>query len=209
MTTGRRFRGSRLLDVLGAAVLLVVSLPLALVVAVWIRLDDGGPVLFRQRRVGLHGRPFTLYKFRSMRLGCDDAAHRALIAAELRGEDTRFDGSTKVHGDARITRPGRFLRRTSLDELPQLLNVLRGEMALVGPRPCLEWEAALFPPEFADRFTVLPGITGLWQVSGRSTVGTLEMLRLDVAYVRTRGLRRDLAILAGTAAALLRHDGAR
>lgn len=209
MTAARPYRGTRLLDLTVATVLGLLSLILALVVALWIRLDDGGPVLFRQRRIGLDGRPFTLYKFRSMRAGCDDAALRALIAAELRGEATCCEGSTKVRADPRITRPGRFLRRTSLDELPQLLNVLRGEMTLVGPRPCLDWEAAMFPPEFAERFSVRPGLTGLWQVRGRSTVGTLDMLRMDMEYVRTRRLGVDLSILASTAGVLLRQDGAR
>ncbi|HEY4605543.1 MAG TPA: sugar transferase, partial [Blastococcus sp.] len=108
-----------------------------------------------------------------------------------------------------ITRPGRFLRRTSLDELPQLLNVIRGDMSLVGPRPCLAWEAEMFPPEYAERFSVRPGMTGLWQVHGRSTVGTLEMLRLDLEYVRNRCLRLDLVILSRTMLALIRPDGAR
>src|SRR5215211_5701593 len=165
----------RVIDIFGSAVLLLLSLPVLLLAALWIRLDDGAPALYRQQRMGLNGRLFTLYKFRSMRPGCDDRAHRSLIAAEIRGEDTAHGGSTKIDADPRITRPGRFLRRTSLDELPQLLNVLRGEMSLVGPRPCLEWEAEMFPAEFVDRFSVRPGLTGLWQVCGRSTVGTLDM----------------------------------
>jgi len=144
-----------------------------------------------------------------MRNGAPDDAHRRLIEAELRGEDTCCDGSCKLAGDPRITRSGAFLRRTSLDELPQLINVLRGEMSLVGPRPCLPWEADLFPPEFADRFTVRPGLTGLWQVSARSTVGTLDMLRMDVAYVRGRRLSVDLRILLATIPSLLRGGGAR
>jgi len=101
------------------------------------------------------------------------------------------------------------LRRYSLDELPQLINVLRGDMALIGPRPCLEWEAEMFPAEYASRFTVRPGLTGLWQVSGRSTLGTLDMLRMDVEYVRLRSLRVDLGILLRTVPAVLRRDGAR
>jgi lipopolysaccharide/colanic/teichoic acid biosynthesis glycosyltransferase len=201
--------GRRVMDLVGAVIILLVSLPVLLLVALWIRLDDGGPALYRQQRVGLNGQSFTLYKFRSMRTGGDDSAHRSLIAAELRGEDTARGGSTKIEDDPRVTRPGRFLRRTSLDEFPQLFNVLRGDMSLVGPRPCLAWEAEMFPPEFADRFSVRPGLTGLWQVAGRSTVGTLDMLRLDVEYVRTRGLGLDMLILARTAAALIRTDGAR
>lgn len=199
----------RVVDVVVAALVLLLALPLLLVVAVWIRLDDGGPALFRQERVGRSGRPFTLYKFRSMSVGNDDGALRQLIEAELRGECTLRDGSTKVHADPRVTRPGRLLRSTSLDELPQLLNVLRGEMSLVGPRPCLVWEADLFPAGYADRFSVRPGITGLWQVSGRSTLGTLDMLRLDVAYVRTRRLWLDLMILGATLGTLVHSDGAR
>jgi len=197
------------MEVMAAVILLLLSLPVLLLVVLWIRLDDGDPALFRQQRVGRCGRPFTLFKFRSMRVGSDDRAHRSLIAAELRGEDTSRDGSTKVNADPRITRPGRFLRRTSLDELPQLLNVIRGDMSLVGPRPCLAWEAEMFPPEYAERFSVRPGMTGLWQVHGRSTVGTLEMLRLDLEYVRNRCLRLDLVILSRTMLALIRPDGAR
>ena len=197
------------MDLAGSAVLLVLTAPLMLVLAVWIRLDSAGPALHKQRRVGAGRRPFTFYKFRSMVVGGDDAAHRALIAAELRGEDTSQDGSTKIGDDPRITRAGRFLRRTSLDELPQLFNVLRGDMALVGPRPCLEWEADMFPAQYAERFDVRPGLTGLWQVQGRSTLGTLEMLELDLEYVRHRRLRLDVEILRATLPALLRHDGAR
>jgi lipopolysaccharide/colanic/teichoic acid biosynthesis glycosyltransferase len=195
--------------VVGAAVILLLTTPLCVVIASWIRLDSPGPALLRQQRVGLEQRPFTLYKFRSMRVGGDDAAHRALIAAELRGQATCRGGSTKLECDLRITRPGRFLRRTSLDELPQLINVLRGEMSLVGPRPCLVWEAEIFPAEYAERFSVRPGLTGLWQVSGRSTMGTLDMLRLDVDYVRNRRLDRDLSILTATVPCLFRGDGAR
>lgn len=198
----------RLLDVAVSGVLLVVTAPVALPLALWVRVDSPGPALFRQERLGLDRRPFTMHKFRSMRVGGDDAAHRALIAAEVAGEDTLHDGSTKLAGDDRITSCGRFLRATSLDELPQLWDVLRGEMSLVGPRPCLPWEADLFPAEFAQRFGVRPGITGLWQARGRSRLGTLDMLRLDVEYVRTRSLRGDIAILLATLPALLR-GGAR
>ena len=144
-----------------------------------------------------------------MRVGGDDTALREMIARELRGEDISSGGSWKLDGDSRITRLGSFLRRTSLDELPQLINVLRGDMTLVGPRPCLEWEAEMFPSEFDERFAVRPGLTGLWQVSGRSTMGTLDMLRLDVYYVRHQTLRGDVAILARTVPVLLRGDGAR
>ncbi len=199
----------RVVDVVLSTAALVVTAPLLLVLAVWVRLDSPGPVLLRQERVGRGGRPIPVHKFRSMVVGGDDRAHRLLIEAELRGEDTSRGGSTKLTGDLRVTRSGRFLRRTSLDEVPQLLDVLRGDMSLVGPRPCLPWEAALFPPEYAARFDVRPGLTGLWQVSGRSTLGTLDMLRLDVEYVQRRRLVLDLQILARTVPCLLRGDGAR
>ena len=150
-----------------------------------------------------------MYKFRTMRTGCSDAQHRELIARELRGEDTSVEGSWKIDSDPRVTRIGSILRRTSVDELPQLLNVLWGQMSLVGPRPCLDWEAEMFPAKFAERFDVPPGLTGLWQVSGRSTMGTLEMLELDLAYVRSWSFWTDLAILLRTVPALLRGHGAR
>jgi lipopolysaccharide/colanic/teichoic acid biosynthesis glycosyltransferase len=198
----------RSLDVVVAALGLGLFAPVWLAIGLWVRRDSPGPALLRQERVGLGRQPFTLYKYRSMRVGGDDREHRRLIEAELRGEDTRREGSTKVHDDARVTRSGRFLRRTSLDEAPQLLNVLRGEMSLVGPRPCLPWEADLFPPDCGLRFSVRPGLTGLWQVTGRSTVGTLDMLRADVEYVHRRRLRLDLWILLRTVPCLL-HGGAR
>jgi lipopolysaccharide/colanic/teichoic acid biosynthesis glycosyltransferase len=198
----------RAMDVVVSATVLLLLLPLLLALVLWIRLDSPGPALYRQERVGLGRRPFCLYKFRSMRVGGDDAAHRALVAAELRGEDTRRNGSTKV-ADPRVTPVGRLLRRTSIDEVPQLINVLLGHMALVGPRPCLAWEAEMFPAEYAERFEVRPGLTGLWQVRGRSTVGTLAMLKMDVEYVRTKCFWGDVAILFWTVPALFRGDGAR
>jgi lipopolysaccharide/colanic/teichoic acid biosynthesis glycosyltransferase len=199
----------RAADILIAGTALLLLSPLMAMIAIAIRSTSPGPALFTQRRVGLARRPFTFYKFRTMREEGDDSAHRELIVRELRGEDTSTDGSWKLANDGRITRVGSFLRRTSLDELPQLINILRGDMTIVGPRPCLEWEAEMFPSEFGERFAVRPGLTGLWQVSGRSTVGTLDMLRLDVDYVRQRTLRGDFAILARTVPSLLRGGGAR
>lgn len=199
----------RALDLaLAGCALAVLALPM-LVIAVLIRLDSPGPALFRQQRIGLGRRPFTLLKFRTMRVGTSDAPLRELIARELAGEDASSNGSWKLGADARVTRVGAVLRRTSIDELPQLLNVLAGTMSLVGPRPCLDWEADMFPPLYDARFEVLPGLTGLWQVSGRSTMGTLEMLDLDLLYVRSRSLRGDLGIVLRTIPALLGRDGAR
>ncbi len=199
----------RTLDLLVVSVaLLVLAIPM-LLVAMAIRLDTQGPALYRQQRVGRGGRSFTMYKFRTMRVGGSDAQHRELIARELRGEDTSVGGSWKLDSDPRVTRIGSFLRRTSADELPQLLNVLLGQMALVGPRPCLEWEAEMFPRKYAERFDVMPGLTGLWQVSGRSTMGTMEMLELDLAYARSWSFWTDLTILVRTVPTLLRGHGAR
>jgi lipopolysaccharide/colanic/teichoic acid biosynthesis glycosyltransferase len=199
----------RVIDVVGSLTLLTLLAVPMLLIALAIRAEKTGPALFRQERVGLRRGAFTLFKFRTMTVGGSDAALRDLIARELRGEDTAEDGSTKLAGDRRVTRIGAFLRKTSLDELPQLLNVLRGDMTLVGPRPCLDWEADMFPSEYQPRFHVRPGLTGLWQVSGRSTLGTLEMLELDVAYVQERSLRSDLGILLRTVPSLLGSSGAR
>jgi lipopolysaccharide/colanic/teichoic acid biosynthesis glycosyltransferase len=207
--TGWERLARRTADILIAGSALLVLSPLMLIIAVVIRSTSPGSALFEQRRVGLGRQPFSFYKFRTMRVGGDDTALRELITRELRGEDTSVEGSQKLDGDSRITRVGSFLRGTSLDELPQLFNVLVGDMSLVGPRPCLEWEAEMFPREFDERFAVHPGLTGLWQVSGRSTMGTLDMLRLDVDYVRQRSLRGDLAILVRTVPVVLRSDGAR
>ena len=198
----------RVRDVVLAVVALAILAVPMLVTAAAIRVTSPGPALFRQERVGRRHKVFTFYKFRSMQLDGDDSAHRDLIARELRGEITTVAGSCKLSGDPRVTPIGRWLRATSLDELPQLLNVLRGHMSLVGHRPCLPWEADMFPPEYEARFSVRPGMTGLWQIRGRSRVGTLDMLRLDVTYVEQRSQRLDFLILLLTLPALL-HGGAR
>ncbi|MET0698653.1 MAG: sugar transferase [Mycobacterium sp.] len=199
----------RIGDIVVAGSALVVLFPVLVLIGLIIRITSPGPAIFAQQRVGLDRNPFVFYKFRTMRVDGDATVHHEMILRELRGEDTSCGGSWKLDCDSRITKIGAVLRKTSLDELPQLFNVLRGEMTLVGPRPCLPWEAELFPREFDDRFGVSPGLTGLWQVSGRSTMGTLDMLRLDVEYARHRTLRGDIAILALTIPAVLRRDGAR
>lgn len=201
-----RLRRTASLLVAGCA-LLILS-PLMAIIAVAIKITSPGPVLFQQQRVGLDLKPFRLLKFRTMRVGADESVLRDQVQREMRGEDTSCGGSWKLDDD-RITPVGAVLRRWSLDELPQFVNVLRGDMSLVGPRPCLDWEATMFTPEFGERFAVRPGLTGLWQVSGRSTMGTREMLRLDVQYVQNRSVLGDLGILARTLPAVLRVDGAR
>lgn len=176
--------------------------PFLLAVAVLIRLDSRGPALFRQVRLGRDRRPFEVLKFRTMKAGAPDAAHREYIAQLAAGE-VSGEGLRKLTADPRVTRVGRVLRATSLDELPQLLNVLAGQMSLVGPRPALEYELEHYQPHHFERFAVRPGLTGLWQVSGRARVGFNEMLDLDVAYARDHGPVTDLRILLRTPASLV------
>lgn len=194
-----------------AAVLLLLTLPLLLAVAVAVKLTSPGPVLFAQSRLGLCRQPFTMWKFRTMAVDNDDREHRRYVTQLLAGEDSHGGerGVYKLAGDPRVTRVGALLRRTSLDELPQLVNVLLGQMALVGPRPVLSWEAEMFPGWAARRFRVRPGMTGLWQVSGRSAVGYREALQFDVEYVTTRTLRLDLQILVRTVGVVLGRSTAR
>jgi exopolysaccharide biosynthesis polyprenyl glycosylphosphotransferase len=189
-------------DLLGAAVLVAVGAPLLLAIAVAIKLDSPGPVLFRQVRVGRHGREFMMIKFRSM---CPDATGRL---AALRGRSDSDGPLFKMRRDPRVTRVGRWLRRFSLDELPQLFNVLRGHMSLVGPRPPLPEEVAVYPDDVRRRLAVKPGMTGLWQVSGRSDLPWEEAVRLDLRYVENWTLTLDLVILLRTLSAVTRSSGA-
>jgi exopolysaccharide biosynthesis polyprenyl glycosylphosphotransferase len=199
-----RARGAlkRTFDVAGAALLLLVVGPLLAAVALMIKLEDGGPVLFRQRRVGLRGEVFSCLKFRSMRV---DAAE---LEASLRQEQGHEGALWKMRTDPRVTRVGAFIRRYSLDELPQLINVLVGEMSLVGPRPQQEWEVALYTRTAERRLLVRPGMTGLWQVSGRSDLPFEEAVRLDLYYVENWSVAADLEILVKTFRAVVRPHGA-
>jgi exopolysaccharide biosynthesis polyprenyl glycosylphosphotransferase len=203
------FRGPRRLfkaaiDLLGALVLLILLSPLLLATAVVVRASGPGPVLFRQIRVGRGGRPFTMYKFRSMH---SDAEH---LLAELRTLNDHGEGVLfKLRDDPRITRIGKYLRRYSVDELPQLFNVLLGEMSLVGPRPPLPSEVARYAQDVHRRLLVKPGLTGLWQVSGRSDLDWEETVRLDLYYVENWSAALDAEILWKTFFAVLRGSGAR
>jgi len=198
------------LDIALSSVLLVVASPLLLLLWCLIRSSSAGPALFRQERVGRHMRPFVMLKMRTMYVDNDDGAHRAYVTSMLSAEraeeepPARNGALFKLVSDPRITPLGVWLRRTSLDELPQLINVLRGEMSMVGPRPVLPWEARLFGEIYRPRFTVKPGITGLWQVSGRSRLSMRLALELDVEYARRRSVALDLSILARTVPALFR-----
>jgi exopolysaccharide biosynthesis polyprenyl glycosylphosphotransferase len=195
----------RAIDVVGALVCLVVGAPVLALAAVLIKLDSSGPVFFRQRRLGKDMREFTLLKFRTMLVDTDDGPHRAFIAASMDSKaPAEANGIYKLARGDRITRVGRWLRITSVDELPQLLNVLRGEMSLVGPRPCLRYEVENFQPHHFDRFLVPAGLTGLWQVSARSHSTFGEALDLDVLYAQSWSIGLDLALLARTPLQLLR-----
>jgi lipopolysaccharide/colanic/teichoic acid biosynthesis glycosyltransferase len=194
----------RVLDIGGALIGMIVGAPLALVIAIAIRLTSRGPVLFTQTRVGLGGDPFTLLKFRTM-VADAEAQLATLRATSQQAGDPIF----KMRGDPRLTTVGRFLRRSSLDELPQLLNVLRGEMSLVGPRPALPSEVAHYQPHHYVRFEVLPGITGPWQVGGRSAITDFErVVALEAAYIRGWTVWRDLIILARTIPTVFSMKGA-
>lgn len=199
---GTRLAFKRTVDLVVSAVALVLLLPLFAVLAVLIRLDSPGPVFFVQKRIGKNGVPFNTYKFRSMVVEAE--ALRAQLAALNEADGPLF----KIRNDPRTTRVGRYLRRFSLDELPQLFNVLRGEMSLVGPRPALPEEVEAYEPWHRKRLEVTPGITGLWQVSGRSDLSFEEMVLLDIYYVENWSPLLDLSILLRTIPKVLLGHGA-
>jgi lipopolysaccharide/colanic/teichoic acid biosynthesis glycosyltransferase len=208
-----RMVGKRTVDVVLAASAMLVLLPVFLVATVLVRSTSRGPAFFRQTRIGRELRPFAMWKFRTMYEDSDDAIHREFVAG-LRTDipSDRVEGQDiyKLTHDPRITPVGRWLRRLSVDELPQLINVLHGTMSLVGPRPALSWELDLFGtlPRYPDRFTVKPGITGLWQVSGRGMLTMREAVALDAEYVDRRSFGLDLRILLRTIPAVLGRRGA-
>lgn len=192
----------RALDLVVSSSTLLLLLPLFAVIALLIRFDSPGPVLFIQRRVGKGGREFPVFKFRSMYM---DAEQRLDI---LLGANERTGPVFKMRQDPRVTRVGRVLRKLSLDELPQLLNILRGEMSLVGPRPALPREVALYSPEQHLRLSVTPGLTGLWQVSGRANLSFEQSMDLDLEYIRRQSFALNLVLLARTVPAVLTGHGA-
>jgi lipopolysaccharide/colanic/teichoic acid biosynthesis glycosyltransferase len=192
--------GKRAFDLVGCLLLLVTFSPLFLTAALWIKLHDRGPVFFKHSRVGRGGEPFSCLKFRTMVKDAD-----RLVNGLRADEDALL---FKLRDDARITRPGRWLRRFSIDELPQLINVLRGDMSLVGPRPQVAAEVALYDDAMTRRLHVRPGMTGLWQVSGRSDLSLAEAQRLDLYYVDNWSMLQDLNILARTFGAVVRSRGA-
>jgi lipopolysaccharide/colanic/teichoic acid biosynthesis glycosyltransferase len=201
----------RALDVFVAGLALLVLSPILLVVAILVRRDSRGPAIFRQERIGRNLKPFRVAKFRTMRQGVAADPHRAYVEEMIR-EESEAEGEQKpmmkLAEDPRITTIGHFLRKTSIDELPQLWNVLRGEMSLVGPRPPIRYEVDAYPARAYRRFAVRPGLTGLWQVSGRSLVTFSEMIDLDTEYVERRSLWLNLKIIFLTVPTVLGGKGA-
>jgi len=206
----------RLMDVFGSATALLLFSPFFMVIAAAIKVTSKGPVFFRQERVGQHGKTFVVLKFRSMYMNNDTSVHKEWFrkfhsgqAERHKTSDDNGNGSFKLPNDPRVTRVGRFLRRTSLDEVPQFINVLRGEMSLVGPRPPIPYEVEAYQAWHRGRvLQAKPGITGLWQVNGRSRVSFDEMVRLDLRYARDWSLWLDIKILLKTPAAVFFGEGA-
>jgi exopolysaccharide biosynthesis polyprenyl glycosylphosphotransferase len=203
------------MDVVASLAIVLATSPIWILAALAIRLTSRGPVIFKQVRLGEGGRPFTFYKFRSMCMHADDRNHRDFVGKFIDGrtdeinQGCKDDPYFKMTDDLRVTRVGRFLRSTSIDELPQLFNVLKGDMSLVGPRPPLPYEAAKYRAWHLSRLLdVKPGITGLWQVEGRSKVSFDDMVRLDIRYLRKWSLVLDIKILVKTVLVVLRGDGA-
>ncbi|HVB79023.1 MAG TPA: sugar transferase [Candidatus Binataceae bacterium] len=210
---GLNFALKRLFDMAASTLLLIAAAPLLALGALAVGILDGRPILFRQTRIGMHGRPFGMLKLRTMLATDDDSPHRDYVRQWIRRgaaaarDDSHGDRVFKLANDQRVTPLGRWLRRFSIDELPQLINVIRGEMSLIGPRPALPYEIELYEPWHLRRLDAAPGITGLWQVSGRNHLSFDEMVRLDVQYLQDWSFAGDLRILARTLPALLRGGG--
>jgi len=197
-------RWKRVLDIVGSAVGLVLLAPLFMLLAVYIKIVSPGPVFFRQTRIGLRGTEFRIWKLRTMHVNSDTSAHQQHVLALISGDGSGEKPMQKLDGgDPRIIRGGLFLRRSSIDELPQLINVLFGDMSLVGPRPEMPYAYAAYQPWQARRFDVLPGMTGLWQVSGKNRTTFREMIRLDIRYGRALSPLRDASILVRTVPVVL------
>lgn len=219
----------RLLDMTLAILSFVMLWPLWAAIMIAIKLDSSGPVIFAQERVGVRRRiingqlqweqtRFTCYKFRSMRVNADQNLHRKFVEAYIAGDQERMQAiqpdksgtmKFKLNGDQRVTQVGEFLRKTSLDELPQLWNVLRGDLSLVGPRPAIPYEVEKYSPWHLRRLEAIQGMTGLWQVKGRGELGFNEMVALDVEYVEKQSFWLDIQILFGTIPAVLLSKGAK
>jgi exopolysaccharide biosynthesis polyprenyl glycosylphosphotransferase len=199
----------RLFDILVTLLVLLFIWPLMFAVALAIKLDSPGPVFYLQKRIGENGHPFKMFKFRSMHVNNDESIHREYVKQLIQENISLAEGSTlKLMYDPRITRVGHFIRKTSLDELPQLFNVLRGEMSLVGPRPPIPYEVEVYQKWHLRRLEAIPGITGLWQVHGRNRVSFDEMVRMDMDYIERQSIWLDIQLLIKTPSALVSGRGA-
>jgi lipopolysaccharide/colanic/teichoic acid biosynthesis glycosyltransferase len=194
--------GKRFIDIVGAAVGLVLCSPIVALFAALTKLDSRGPVLYKAQRLGQGGRPFTFYKLRSMYVGAHESRSNLMHLNQVKGP------VFKLFDDPRITRVGRFMRKCSVDELPQLYNVLKGDMSLVGPRPPIPEEVEKYEPWQLRRLSPKPGITCLWQISGRSRLGFDEWMRLDIEYINNQSFLMDMKILLRTVPAVLLREGA-
>lgn len=193
----------RLLDIVGSVLGLIITSPVLLMTSIFIKLDSKGPIFFSQERVGLNGRKFKMYKFRSMVINAEELKEKLQNNNEMNGP------MFKIKEDPRITKVGRFIRKTSIDELPQLINVLKGEMSLVGPRPSLPKEVEKLEDWMLERLEVKPGLTCYWQTSGRSDIGFLEWMQLDVKYVKERSTLVDIKLIVKTFKVFLGDEHAR
>jgi exopolysaccharide biosynthesis polyprenyl glycosylphosphotransferase len=204
----------RVLDVLGSTIGLILTLPIMVVIAVTIKATSKGPVFFKQKRIGFLGEKFVFYKFRTMYNGCDEEKHKKYITRLISGEIQKNKKNDKedvfkIQNDCRITPIGKFLRKTSLDELPQFFNVIKGEMSLVGPRPPIPYEVRNYKNWHLRRILeVKPGITGIWQVDGRSRTTFEEMVRMDIMYLNKLSIWLDIKILVKTCWVVLTGKGA-
>lgn len=203
----------RIFDLTASILLALAVLPVLVTLAVLVKCSSSGPILFVQERLGRNGRPFKFYKFRSMRVDADDTVHRRFAAMFINGDEEgckRSNGGKqlfKLEKDPRVTGIGAWMRRTSLDELPQLFNIIKGDMSVVGPRPPIAYEIENYRPWHFERLKVAPGLTGLWQVMGRSKVSFDEMVHLDLHYINHWSLALDLKILLKTVPVVLRGTG--
>ncbi len=186
----------KIIDFSLSAVALVILSPLLLIVAILIKLESKGPVIFSQKRVGLNGKEFKMYKFRSMVVSAEELKEKLAKQNEMSGP------MFKMKDDPRVTKIGKFIRKTSIDELPQLINILKGDMSLVGPRPSLPKEVAEFEPWMLERLNVKPGLTCYWQVSGRNNIDFIEWMKLDLKYVKDRSFLLDLKLIIKTVSVL-------
>ena len=204
-------RAKRILDIVFTLLILLPLCIVMLIVAIIIRLGSKGPIFFRQKRVGLNGTEFIMFKFRSMYVDSDDSTHREAIKQFMKG--AHLNGDVDAHNlyklvdDPRVTRIGRFIRKTSIDELPQFINVLRGEMTLVGPRPPVPYEVEVYSLRDKQRLCGKPGLTGTWQIYGRSRVTFNEMVEMDIAYLQQQSIWQDLKLIALTIPVMLQGRG--